>query len=361
MSLGASLILAGFHGLSAQDEGPRALVELGVGGYIVFGRNVADPAQVATLLAGLDRASGGKAIFAVDQEGGRVARLRAPMTVWPPMGRLGGHDDPDLTRGVARALGAELAAVGFTLDFAPVLDVNNNPENPVIGDRSFGADPTAVAARGAAFVTGLLEAGLLACGKHFPGHGDVTVDSHEGLPVCAASLADLWDTHIAPFRRAIAVGLPAIMTAHVLYPAVDAQEPATTSKRWLSEVLRGELGFDGVILTDDLEMGAIAARSSVPDACVAALRAGCDGLLICKSLQLIRESAVLLDAEIAADPGFRHRCEDARRRLDQLAQRRPAPAGERLLASRIGTPAHEALARRAGELVVGLDPTERGV
>jgi beta-N-acetylhexosaminidase len=210
-----------------------------------------------------------------------VARLKAPFTEWPPMAVLGRSGDVGLARRFAAALARELRAVGITLDYAPVLDIHTNPKNPIIGDRALAESPEAVATLGAAIVEGLQQSGVAACGKHFPGHGDTSVDSHLELPLVEHPPDRIRRVECVPFRRAIEAGVAFIMTAHVLVPSFDEERPATLSPRVVQALLRDELGFRGVILSDDLEMKAIATTYHVPDAAVQAIAAGCDGLLIC--------------------------------------------------------------------------------
>jgi beta-N-acetylhexosaminidase len=254
--------------------------EFDLGGIILFGRNVEAPEQVAELAA--DAESLGRdapAWVSVDQEGGRVARLKAPFTVWPPMVSLGRSGSEALADRFARALAAELAAVGITLNYAPVLDVHTNPRNPVIGDRSLAESAADVARLGRTIVRALQEAGVAACGKHFPGHGDTATDSHSALPIVEHPPDRLRAVEFEPFRAAIAEQVACIMTAHVLVPSLDDRDPATLSHQIVTGLLREELGFDGLILSDDLEMKALSGR--VPDLAVRAVGAGCDAVLIC--------------------------------------------------------------------------------
>jgi beta-N-acetylhexosaminidase len=194
---------------------------------------------------------------------------------------VGATGDSTIARQVGRAMGVELSAIGFDLDFAPVLDVHSNPTNPVIGDRSFSRDPSIVATMGIALMHGLHEGGVLSCGKHFPGHGDTDSDSHLTLPTVRRTRAELDRIELPPFRAAIAAGVPLLLTAHVLYPALDPHRPATLSPLILRDLLRTELGFTGVIASDDLEMRAISAHQDIGDAAVATLNAGADLLLVC--------------------------------------------------------------------------------
>ena len=220
-------------------------------------------------------------MIAIDEEGGDVTRLfydrGAP---YPGNALLGRIDDPDLTERVARAVGEALVATGCTVAFAPDVDVNSNPDNPVIGVRSFGADPALAARHAAAWVRGLQSTGVAASAKHFPGHGDTATDSHLALPVVDLPLETLRERELVPFRAAIAAGTRTIMTSHILLPRLDAEQPATLSPRIVHGLLRGELGFEGVIVTDALDMKGASGVHGIPEAAVRALAAGCDLLCI---------------------------------------------------------------------------------
>ena len=270
------------------DAQADALVgEFAVGGVILMGRNVGSPVDTQAKIAALQtraRLNNLPPLFvAVDQEGGRVQRLGPPHYPKRPSGReIGETPDPVMARKAAREIGEELKSLGFNWDFAPVLDVDSSPQNPVIGDRSYGSDPQTVAALGVAAVQGFqTDAGILACGKHFPGHGDTDTDSHFALPTIRRSRAALDRTELIPFRAAIHAGLAAIMTAHILFPAIDPALPATLSPAVLTGLLREELGFDGLIITDDLEMKVVAGHWGAPEAAVLAVLAGADILLCC--------------------------------------------------------------------------------
>src|SRR5438270_1567465 len=277
------LLIAGFDGHQLPVELKSLAREFGLGGVILFARNVAEPEQVAEVCYEAARLVPELPLWvSIDQEGGRVARLKAPFTEWPPMATLGRSGDVALAERFARALAFELKAVGVTLDYAPVLDVFTNPKNTVIGDRAFGNKPADVARFGAAVIRTLQGEGVAACGKHFPGHGDTIADSHHELPLVEHPPERLRETEFVPFKAAIEAGVASIMTAHVFVPALDEDRPATLSTRIITGLLRKELGFAGVILSDDLEMKALAAGDrSVPDAAVEAIAAGCDGVLIC--------------------------------------------------------------------------------
>ena len=277
------LVIAGFGGRTMPVELRALAREFDLGGVILFARNIEAPMQVAELAREARELPAELPVWvSIDQEGGRVQRLRAPCTEWPPVASLGRSGDRDLARRFGRALARELRALGITLDFAPVLDVATNPRNPVIGDRAPATDPARVAALGAEVIHGLQGGGVAACGKHFPGHGDTDLDSHAELPVVEHERGRLEEVELPPFRAAIEAEVAALMTAHVRYPALDESSPATLSHAVITGLLRGDLGFDGWIVTDDLTMGAITADHTVPDAAVAAIAAGCDSMLLCE-------------------------------------------------------------------------------
>lgn len=275
------LLFGSFTGGSVPVELAALAREFDLGGVTLFARNVEAPEQVLEVAFALEAlGQDAPAWVSVDQEGGRVARLKAPFTLWPPMATLGRAETPALADRFARALARELQAVGVTLDFAPVLDIRTNPDNTVIGDRALGGDAAAVAALGTAIIRGLQSEGIAACGKHFPGHGDTSVDSHTDLPIVDHPPDRLRGVEFAPFRAAIAADVAAIMTAHVLVPALDDTRPGTLSPA-IVRLLRDELGFAGLVCTDDIEMGAIARRWTPAEAAVAAIAAGCDAVLVC--------------------------------------------------------------------------------
>jgi beta-N-acetylhexosaminidase len=264
---------------------------------VLFARNLTEPQPVRELIEGLHALAPADAplIVSIDQEGGRVQRLRDPWTVWPPMRRVGEHGAVGDTRALGSAVATELRATGIGLDFAPVMDVDSNPANPVIGDRSFSPRPGDVIEHGVAFIEGMQEAGVAACAKHFPGHGDTISDSHLELPRLEHDLDRLREVELPPFAASIAAGVASVMTAHVLFPRLDRKRPATLSPDVMN-LLRGELGYDGFCFTDDLEMGAVADNFSVEERVYGPLRAGVDGLLVCSQADLRDEALRLLEA-----------------------------------------------------------------
>jgi beta-N-acetylhexosaminidase len=330
----------------------RALArEFALGGVILFSRNIESPEQVSELAAEAEALGAEQPLWvSVDQEGGRVARLKAPFTVWPPMATLGRSGSEALAARFATALAAELAAVGVTLDYAPVLDIHTNPRNPVIGDRALAETAAEVARLGRAVIRTLQGAGIAACGKHFPGHGDTSTDSHEELPLVEHSPDRLRAVELEPFRAAVAEDVAFIMTAHVLVPSLDETRPSTLSPRVVQALLREELGFGGVILSDDLEMKAVSARYPVPEAAVAAIKAGCDGVLICSGnvdLQAEALEALLKAAESGEIPQARLDAAEARLRRAKerfLAGRQPRGLPRHPWQQVVGCDAHRAVA-----------------
>jgi beta-N-acetylhexosaminidase len=286
-----------------------------LGGAILFTRNIVnggdDPAQIASLNAAIARAVSDSKIpplISIDQEGGRVARIKKNIVELPSAMKLGEESDGAIEKKAAR-LGRGLAALGFSMDYAPVLDVHTNPENPVIGDRAFATNPERAARGAIAFARGLRSAGVAPCGKHFPGHGDTRTDSHVELPRVSHDRTRLDAIEIFPFVRA-AREVPAMMSAHVVYDALD-EKPATLSKSILVDLLRREIGFEGVLISDDLEMRAVADTFGAGDAAVLAIEAGCDALLVCskEDAQVAAFEALVRRAE--SDATFRARCEEA--------------------------------------------------
>lgn len=259
-------------------------------------------------------------LISIDQEGGRVQRLRAPATRWPPMLSLSATGDraPALAEKVGRALGLELAALDIDIDFAPVLDVHTNEANPIIGDRAFAAEPERAAELGLAFARGLAGAGVLGCAKHFPGHGDTETDSHLALPRVSAGRERIESVELAPFARAVEAGIPMVMTAHVIFDALDPLLPATLSPRVVGDVLRGSLGYRGVVVSDDLDMAAIADHWGIAEAAERAILAGCDVLLLCRDQahQLEAYEGLIRAAERRSE--LRQKIEAAARRVETL-------------------------------------------
>jgi beta-N-acetylhexosaminidase len=277
--LALQVLLPGFGGTTLPDD-YRSLLEQGLGGICYFGSNTADGHEALAALSAAIRAANPRAVVAVDEEGGDVSRLhtREPSPVLGAAA-LGGAGDLRLTEAVGRWTGLELADVGVTLDLAPDADVNSDPDNPVIGTRSFGTDPEQVAAHVSAWTRGLQSTGVGACAKHFPGHGDTSTDSHLALPHIDVDAETLSERELVPFAAAVEAGTAAVMTSHIVVPDLDPDRPATLSPVVLG-LLRDRLGFDGVIVSDALDMAGASAGRGIPEASVLALVAGCDLLCI---------------------------------------------------------------------------------
>ncbi len=281
----AQLVMLGFDQPSLNDDFRHRLAEHDLGGVFLYGDALGPAEQVQALTAEIQSHARELPLFiAVDQDGGRVQEWGPPHHEPLPSAAQVGFDYDQSGELIevtvlAMEVGTRLAEVGINLDFAPVLDVNTNPDNPIIGDRSFGGQPERVVELGCAFIEGLHASGVLACGKHFPGHGDTALDSHTALPVVNHGTEHLWAVELLPFGAAISRGLQTIMTAHVVYPAWDPERAATISPTILEGVLRQELGFGGLIFTDDLKMQGLRDRHDLIDASLLALDAGCDVLL----------------------------------------------------------------------------------
>ncbi|MBP2703783.1 glycoside hydrolase family 3 protein [Microbispora sp. RL4-1S] len=289
-----TVLQPGFDGTAPPDWLRHALAG-GLGGVVLFARNVTGPEGTAALVAGL-RAEKPDVVVAVDEEGGVVTRMEAATgSSWPGNLALGVADDESLTRGVARRIGRLVAAAGITLDYAPVVDVNADPRNPVIGVRSFGSDPGLVARHSAAWIEGLQSAGVAACAKHFPGHGDTVTDSHLALPTVSAPRELLERRDLPPFRAAVAAGVRAVMCGHLLVPHLD-DVPATLSRAVVTGLLREELGFDGLVVTDAIEMRAVAALAPAGEIAVRALAAGVDAVCVGRSSERGESVYALRDA-----------------------------------------------------------------
>lgn len=353
----ASLFIVGFPGTSPDAEVKR-LIDDGVGGVILFKRNVESPAQVASLVHELKTYAGRPLLASVDQEGGRVARLRgAPFTSLPSMRQLGLTGDAALVERAGRLLAFEVRALGFDVDFAPVVDVDTNPANPVIGDRSFHRDAKEVARLGVALARGLEAGGVASCAKHFPGHGDTSQDSHHDLPSLPHGMERLREVELLPFAAYAKAGLASVMTAHVIFDAFDPGVPATMSAPVMQGLLRRELGFEGVVVSDDLEMKAISEHFSVERAVVDGVKAGVDAFLVCHRHDVQRRAIEALVKAVESGEVARARLDEARGRMAALVQR--FVRGPEALLSTLGSAEHEVL--RAGlsvETFTGRDPTE---
>ncbi|MFB0844055.1 beta-N-acetylhexosaminidase [Paenibacillus oleatilyticus] len=355
------LIQAGFHSLEPDEHILDLIERRRIGGVILFARNVQSTAQVAALTGKLQeaaqRAGTAPLWISIDQEGGMVARITEGVALMPGAMVIAAGGSEEAAYEAALVAGRELRALGVNMNFAPDLDINNNPANPVIGVRSFGEAPEAVAEYGAASIRGFQEAGVSATAKHFPGHGDTTTDSHLDLPTIPHSRERIEAVELVPFRRAVAAGVDAVMSSHIVFPAFEPEWlPATLSRRVLTGLLREELGFDGVIVTDCMEMQAIAAHYGTVQAAVMAVEAGADIVLISHSREL-QEGA--LDALLEAVRSGRiseERIDASVRRLLALKRKRLASGTESHEAALrlVGCEVHRQTARRISETSVTL-------
>jgi beta-N-acetylhexosaminidase len=316
------LFVFGFEGLEINAEVKSLLSDDGLAGAILFARNIESLEQVVALNRSLTELGTHDypTLLSVDQEGGRVARLRGICTDVPPMRVIGdlSVDDPDLPYRLGAMMAREVGALGFHLDFAPVLDVDTNPANPVIGDRSFSRDQHLVASLGASFIRGMQEAGIAACAKHFPGHGDTDTDSHLDLPYVSHDKKRIENVELVPFQSAIDVNVASIMTAHIMLPALDAEHPATLSKNILQGILRQKLRYQGLIVSDDLEMKAVADRYSIRELVKQGLLAGVDLFLICKDLGKTHEAIEAVHDLVDSGQVPPERVLEALRRVQEL-------------------------------------------
>ena len=315
----AQMFLVGVGAQELTSQERMAMEHYSFGGFILFGHNCCDPTQILSLTRALwDTGKGLPPFIAIDQEGGRIHRLPKPFTHFPPAARLGETGNPKLAYRVARATAKELAAVGINLDFAPVLDVNSNPKNPVIGDRSFAPDPQTVVAFGEQWIQGLRDGGIIPCGKHFPGHGDTDKDSHLDLPLVDRSLDELRQVELPPFVQACGNGIESLMTAHVLYRALDPTLPGTLSHNIVTELLREKLNYHGVVFSDDMEMKAISDHYGEEEAVMLCVRAGIDVMLFCHELPRAIHAFDFLCSELEKDATVRSQVANSYNRIVKL-------------------------------------------
>lgn len=337
-------------GLPANDLGSEQqaldfIEELRPWGVILFARNAPSPEAFLALTALIAERFPEVAV-SIDHEGGRVNRLPLPFTRFPPMLGCARMADPGVLREIAHCQGAELRAAHIDISYAPVLDIHSNPDNPIIGDRAFGCTPEEVIHNALPYAQGLAEAGVIACGKHFPGHGDTLLDSHLDLPRVEHTVERLRALEMAPFAAAIRQGIPMIMTAHVLYTALDAKLPASLSRDVVTGWLREALGYRGVVVTDDLEMRAVADRFGTGEAAVLAVRAGSDVLLVCNTPDRAREARDALAEAIAGGKIGAAALTDAASRRTKLMNRIRKLRALRTDLDAIGSATHRSLASR---------------
>jgi len=305
------LLVAGIEGFTAGTDAVHAVTEVKVGGVILFRRNIGSAEQVAALNQSLRTLADRPLFLCVDEEGGRVTRMPPEIKSLPAMGKLPADED---FFALGQALGEELGRLGYSVDFAPVLDVHSNPRNTVIGDRAFASDAAAVVDRALPFAEGLASAGILPVVKHFPGHGGTAEDSHSALPVVKKTLDELETLEFAPFRAAIDGGLPAVMVGHILLAEVDDALPASLSPAAVDGLLRTDLGFDGLVFTDDLTMGALKAYS-MGERVVLAVEAGCDLLLVCHERKNLDDAHAALLAAVEEGRINEARLDESLRRI----------------------------------------------
>ncbi|HEV2488485.1 MAG TPA: glycoside hydrolase family 3 protein [Candidatus Acidoferrales bacterium] len=299
----------------------RWYLAAGLGGVIFFASNFSSPADLLRLTNEIQLAAGQPILIGIDQEGGTRFALPPPFTQWPSAEELGLLDDPAAVESVARGIARELAAVGCNLDFAPMLDLHLQPNSPVTTGRSFGASPLQVGELGAAFARGLAVEGLFACVKHFPGHGDTKVDPHESLPVFDGSFDRLRKIELVPFTRVFEEHVPMVMTAHILLPQIDKDNPATLSRRIISDVLRKEMKFDGVVIADDLGMGAIRERMAPGDAAIGTFAAGADMAMLCHDWGAVAPALEKVAAACENHVFLRDEWDASHERIKELRQR----------------------------------------
>jgi len=318
------MLLAGIEGKKIDSSMKKMIAEQHVGGIILYKNNFSDVAGSVRLVNELKKANNGNPaplFISVDQEGGKVSRLPKEFETMPSADKVGRTGDPELAKEMGVLLSEELNLMGFNLNFAPVLDINSNPKNPVIGSRSFGKDAELVTKMGIAVMKGLQEGGTIPVVKHFPGHGDTSVDSHLDLPIVNKSTKQLETLEWVPFRAAIENGTDAVMVAHILFPLIDPDAPASFSKIIINEQLRGTLGFEGVVITDDMTMGAIADHYGIEEAAVKSVQAGSDILLIAHGYNTERKVYDKLLQSVKSGQISESRIDDSVRRILSLKRK----------------------------------------
>lgn len=318
------LIIVGMKGKTYDDELDRLIRHYRVGGIIVLGKNVSTPTGIVQLLNEAKLANKDYSIplfLSVDEEGGRVSRLPAGMKKLPAAASIGQKEDEALAYKSGVYLAELLHAFGYNMNYAPVLDVNSNPKNPVIGDRSYSSNPQEVAHHALSVRKGMVDNGVISIVKHFPGHGDTHIDSHKSLPVIEKRLDELYATELIPFQQAIAQEVDGIMVAHILFPALDATYPSSLSKKIITNILRDELHYDGVVITDDLTMGAITNAYTVPEAALQSFIAGSDLLLIAGDYHNQVETIEALKDAVSTSVVTEERINESVRRILELKHR----------------------------------------
>jgi beta-N-acetylhexosaminidase len=342
------LTLIGISGPALTEEEKKFIVDNNISGVTLFARNCVDPKQVRDLCAELQSlrhrmADKAPLFIGIDMEGGRVARLKSPFTQWPPLKRIGDLDSPTVSFHFTETMGKELKAVGINLDYAPCIDVFTNPKNTVIGDRAISTDPEMVAKHSSALIRGYLKAEVIPCVKHFPGHGHTIIDSHDDLPVEEADLKRLNEVELIPFKKSFRARVELIMTAHILFKNVDAEWPVTLSEKFLKTLLRDELKYRGLIITDDLDMKALAKNYDQAMLPVRSLQAGADLLLYCNEPQSPPRALDSLEKALADGQLHATHIEGIRKRVLAMKKENiphPDPLDMASAAKLIGHPDH---------------------
>jgi beta-N-acetylhexosaminidase len=323
----------------------RSYLAAGLAGVVLYPRNFSSLESLCELTREIRRAAGRPVLIGIDQEGGTRFSLPEPFTQWPSAAELGSLNDAGTVQRMAIALARELRAAGCNLDFAPMLDLHLQAESPVTKERSFGADPKRVAELGAAFARGLAAEGILACAKHFPGHGDTKVDPHEALPIFDGTLERLHEMELVPFARVVRERVPMMMTAHIVLPNIDSGKPATLSRKILHELLRVSMHFEGVIVADDLGMGAISQRVQPGEAAVQSFLAGSDLAMLCHEWGQVRPALETTVTAFKTEKFGRMECEASRARVQKLLAQAGAALQNPPPRSVIGCAEHRVLAK----------------
>lgn len=351
------LFMIGLEGKGLAAHEAEFLVKNNIGGVILFARNIGTPQELHKLCSDLHalrhKTKDKLPLFvSIDMEGGRVARLKAPFTQWPPAEKFGKLDSTSVGFRFAMNLAQELRAVGINIDFAPCVDVLTNAKNVLIGDRALSSDPEQVAKMASSIVRGFVKGGVIACAKHFPGHGNTIIDSHEDLPIEDADLERLRKVELVPFKKVFRARIDLVMTAHIKFPKVDAEWPVTLSEKFVRDLLRTELRYRALVITDDLDMKALAShydRDLIP---VRALQAGCDILLYCNELDRPPKALAAVKKAIASGQVSSAQIDDSYKRIaalkrEFLAEPDPLPWAD--AAKLIGHPEHLRLSKAVQE------------
>jgi beta-N-acetylhexosaminidase len=347
------LLIIGIAGLELTGDEAQFIVQNNIGGVILFRRNIESPEQLHKLIGSIQSlrtqtADKSPLFISIDMEGGRVHRLNPPFTKWPPLQKVGLANSTTKAFDFAYAMGVEMKSVGINLDFAPSVDIFTNPLNTVIGDRSLSSDPEVVAKLASALIRGYTKANVLACAKHFPGHGHTLVDSHDDLPVEEKTWAELEICELLPFKKAFRSRLDFVMSSHIQFPKVDSDWPVTLSKIFLTDLLRDQLHYRGLVITDDLDMGALIKhfdRKLIP---VRALQAGADLLLYCNDPTSPPLALEAIEAALSDQSLSMQKVEQTHQRILQLKKEKlahPDPWPLAQVKEVVGCPAHLELAQ----------------